>query len=80
MSLFCKYKNIFGEPNTGLRKKWRVFGISLIDLVPTLIAIYLIWYYTSLKLWQTLVLVFGTMIIAHHLFCVRTTTDKLLFP
>ena len=80
MTVFCKYKHIFGEPNTGLRKTWRVFGISLIDLLPTLIVVYLLWKYTSLNWWQSLVLVFVLMVVAHHLFCVRTTTDRWLFP
>ncbi len=76
----CKYKHIFGEPNTGLRKKYRIFGISLIDLIPTLLAAWLLSYLTKQSIWLTLLILFVFMLFMHRLFCVRTTTDKLFFP
>lgn len=75
----CKYKNIFGEPNKGLRSKYRILGISLIDLVPTLIIAYFFAYFMDIPYWVSLVVFFIAMIFFHRIFCVRTTTDKLLF-
>jgi len=70
---------MFGEPNTGLRKTYRIFGISLIDAIPTVLAAWLISYYTNQSIWLTLLILFVVMLFMHRLFCVRTTTDKLFF-
>ena len=32
-SSWCDYKNIFGEPNKGIRQKLRLLNISIIDFV-----------------------------------------------
>ena len=86
MSL-CKYKNIFGEPNTGAHKK-RVFDIAIVDVIVTIIAgviIYLIMIKFKPHLTGTknlLYIILGMFIlgiITHRIFCVRTTLDKLLF-
>jgi len=76
----CKYKNIIGEPNTGLRKKYRIFDVAVIDTVVTLLAVYLISYFSGYSFLYTLVITFIVMIILHRLFCVRSTTDRWLFP
>lgn len=80
MSFFCKYKNLFGEPNTGLRQKYRIFNISLPDLLPTILFAYLFSVFTKFSFYYTLVLLFIIMVFFHRIFCVRSTTDKLLFP
>lgn len=75
----CKYKNLFGEPNTGLRK-YRIFDIALYDtLVVVLIGI-IFSYVSGFSLWKTLAILFISGIIVHRLFCVRSGVDKLLFP
>ena len=33
----CKYKNIIGKPNEGIRKKDRLFNISLLDVGATIL-------------------------------------------
>ena len=33
----CKYKNILGKPNEGIRKKYRLFNISLLDVGATIL-------------------------------------------
>jgi hypothetical protein len=76
----CKYKNMIGEPNTGLRKKYRLFDVAVIDVSVTLIASVLLGYFMKWNIPRTVVLVFLAGIVAHRVFCVRTTFDKWLFP
>jgi len=76
----CKYKNIIGEPNTGLRKKYRIFDVAVVDTVVTLLAVYLISYFSGYSFLYTLVITFIVMVLSHRLFCVRSTTDRWLFP
>ena len=82
MSL-CIYKDIFGKPGEGLHK-YRLFNIAIIDVIFTIVASYFLHKklnksYPKLKLFHVLILLFTCGIIAHKLFCVRTTIDKLLF-
>ena len=86
MSL-CKYKNIFGEPKTGLHN-YRIFNIAVFDVLATLLVSVIIhqiiiveWLkmYSIIKLWMVIVFMFVLGILLHQLFCVRTTVDKLLF-
>jgi hypothetical protein len=76
----CKYKNIIGEPNTGLRKKYRVFDVAIIDTVTTLLFVWAVSYFSGYPFVYTLVITFVIMVISHRMFCVRTTTDRWLFP
>jgi hypothetical protein len=83
----CKYKNIFGEPNTGAHKK-RIFDIAIIDVGVTIIVAVII-YFIMIKIWpclagiKNLILIIVSFfilgIIIHRMFCVRTTVDKLIF-
>lgn len=75
---FCKYKNIFGEPNTGLHS-YRIFDIAVVDTVSTIILAVILSYFLKIKFLIVLFALFILGIIMHHLFCVRTTIDKLLF-
>ena len=86
MSL-CKYRNIFGEPKTGLHN-YRIFNIAVFDVLATLLVSVIIhqviiveWLkmYSIIKLWMVIVFMFILGILLHQLFCVRTTVDKLLF-
>lgn len=82
----CQYKNLFGEPGTGSHSI-RIFNIAIIDVLSTILLAFAIhqiilerWLgiYT-VSIWIVLGLCFLVGIIAHRLFCVRTTVDKLLF-
>lgn len=75
----CKYKNLFGEPNTGLRK-YRIFDIAVMDVAVVIGFGYLISKYLNWNLGYTLGGLFVLGIIAHRMFCVRTGLDKILFP
>lgn len=79
MNPLCQYKNLLGEPNTKLRK-FRIFDISVIDVLVVLVVCYFISFYTKIPLWITLVVVFILGIIIHRAFCVRTRVDRWLFP
>lgn len=75
----CKFRNILGEPNSGIRK-YRIFNIALFDTLVVILFGFIISYLSGIKLWIVLVTLFITGIIAHRLFCVRSGVDKLLFP
>jgi len=75
----CKYKDIFGKPNTGIHS-YRLFDLALVDIAVTLLAVYAISLYFDFSFWYTLAVILIIMVISHRLFCVRTTTDKWLFP
>lgn len=77
---FCKYKNIFGEPDTGIHHKYRVFDIAVVDAVFAIIFVGCISFLFNIPLQHALIYTILFMIISHRLFCVRTTTDKWLFP
>jgi len=76
----CKYKDIIGKPNTGLRHKYRLFDFAVIDISVTILAGFLISWFFKWNLWYTLGGIFLLGVISHRIFCVRTTVDKLLFP
>ena len=75
----CEYRNIFGAPNTGVHK-YKLFGISIIDVAVVVIIGIIISNATKIPLWITLASLFIIGIVIHRLFCVRTTIDKILFP
>jgi hypothetical protein len=83
MSL-CQYKNIFGEPNTGIHTV-RIFNIAIFDVLGTIIGGILIQFFLLrifsfyIDLTLILIVLFSLGILLHRLFCVRTTIDKLLF-
>lgn len=83
----CKYKNLFGEPKTGLHN-YRIFDFAIFDILTTIlgsvilhqiIIVQILKKSDTIKLWMVIVFMFLLGIILHRLFCVRTTVDKLLF-
>ena len=79
MGGLCKYKDLFGKPNAGLRK-YRIFDIAILDCVVVIVIGYLISWFFKWNLWYTLGGIFLLGIFAHRFFCVRTGLDKMLFP
>lgn len=75
----CKYKNALGIPNKGIHS-YKFLGISIMDVLLTIIAAFIISYFFKISFLNTSVFLFILGIILHRLFCVRTTIDKLLFP
>lgn len=74
----CKYKDILGKPGEGLHS-FRIFNIAIVDVLLTILAAYVISYFTKINIYYTLTGMFILGIISHRLLCVRTTIDKLLF-
>jgi hypothetical protein len=75
----CKYKNMFGEPGTGAHS-YRFWNIAVVDVVLTILAGLILSWITGMSRVHSIITMFVLGIIAHRLFCVRTTVDKLLFP
>jgi len=75
----CKYKNAFGELNTGTHY-YKIFNISIMDVIITIMAAGFISYMLKTPFFLTTIFLFFCGIVAHRIFCVRTTIDKLLFP
>ena len=75
----CKYKDIFGKPNTGLHSL-KIFDIAMFDVLCVIIIGMLISNTFKMSLLYTIISLFLLGIILHRLFCVRTTVDRLLFP
>jgi len=74
----CKFKDVFGKPNTGLHSI-RIFNIAVVDVLMTVLLAYLIANSFHTSFYVTLLVLFIIGIILHRLFCVKTTIDKLLF-
>jgi len=70
---------MFGKPRKGVHS-FRIFNIAVVDVLLTILVAYLISKMFHLRFDITLVVCFIVGIIAHRVFCVRTTIDKLLFP
>ena len=78
--MLCKYKDIFGKVGEGIHS-YRIFNIAIADVLMTILAAYLInKMLPKYNFWCILLILFITGIIMHHIFCVRTTIDKILFP
>ena len=75
----CKYKDIFGKPNTGLHSL-KILDIAMFDVLCVIIIGMLISNTFKMSLLYTIISIFLLGIILHRLFCVRTTVDRLLFP
>lgn len=74
----CPYKFILGKPTEGAHS-YRIFNISTVDVICTIIGAYFISKYWNIDIKEVLVVLFLLGIIVHRIFCVETTIDKLLF-
>lgn len=73
----CPYKNVLGVPGQG--SHIHVFGIAIVDVIMTIIGAFVLSYLFKWNFIYTMIVLFLLGIIAHRVFCVRTTIDKLLF-
>lgn len=76
--MFCEYKDIFGKPGEGVHAI-RFANVAIVDVFLTIIAGIIIAYFSHYNVYVVIGLLFLLGIIAHRLFCVKTTVDKLLF-
>jgi len=78
--MLCKYGKLFGEVNKGVHSI-RLYNIAIIDVIFTLLGAGIIhFFFQKYSFYCILLFLFITSIVAHRVFCVRTTIDKLLFP
>jgi hypothetical protein len=70
---------MLGKPNHGIHS-YRFMGIAVADVIMTIIAAFIISKVFKFNFVYTLFILFLIGIFLHHIFCVRTTVDKLLFP
>lgn len=77
--MLCKYKNILGKPGEGVHS-YRIFNIAIVDTLLTVLLGFIIhFFFPKISLIYTFIFVFALGIVAHHIFCVRTTVDKAIF-
>jgi len=74
----CPYKLLFGVPGEGIHQ-FRILDIAVVDVLVVVLLAHFITVYTKGNFWYILLILFLVGIVAHRLFCVRTTIDKLLF-
>lgn len=74
----CPYKNSLGKVKKGLHS-YRLFDIAMFDVIGTIGISFMISKYYDLDFIEVMTIAFLLGIILHHLFCVRTTVDKILF-
>ena len=77
--MLCAYKNIFGKPDTGIHSL-RLFNFAIVDVLGTIGIAYILTLFTTIRFPIALAGLFLLGIILHHVFCVRTTLEKILFP
>ena len=76
MTLFCKFKNLLGEPKKGFHST-RLFGFAAYDI---LVTIALGWGLSKITKSSSLLSIAGMFIlgqILHYVFCVETVFMKL---
>lgn len=76
--LFCKYKNLLGEPRKGIHS-YRVWDIAVFDVLLTFALAYWIAVSNDWEYYSTLVYTFIMGIIVHWLFCVNSTVNEAVF-
>jgi len=74
----CKYKDILGV--AGDKKKARLFGIRIQDLIFLLVFNLIFCYLTKNDFIKTIIFLLIIMVVIHRIFCVRSATDKIIFP
>lgn len=86
MNSLCKYKNLFGAPNTGLHSYRLTFegittdgkGLAFIDILSTLIGAIILSFYFKKYHWFTIfIILFILGVILHVLFCVKTPISSI---
>lgn len=78
-SEICKYKDIFGKVGEGAHS-YRIFNIAIVDVLFTVLGAFAIHFFLpQYSVMYILLILFITGIVLHHVFCVRTTIDKLIF-
>ena len=76
--MLCPYKDLLGVPGKGAHAHF--MGIAWRDTVATIIGGLIIALVFKFNVLHTIISLFIIGILAHRMFCVRTTVDEILFP
>ena len=77
--MFCDLRDIFGEVGKGVHSI-RIFNIAIVDVLLTILGAYILFLmFPFIDFFTILLILFILGIVAHRIFCVRTTVDKMLF-
>jgi hypothetical protein len=77
MSL-CKYKDIFGKSGEGVHS-YRIANVAVVDVGVTVLGAFLISKLFKWNFLKTLLVLFILGIVAHKVFCVKTTVNNAIF-
>jgi len=73
----CPYANILGEPNKGVHSI-RLFGLSVIDIILTIIGAYVISKAYNIDFWQSLLGFFVLGEVLHYIFGANTAFLQMI--
>ena len=77
--MLCQYKNLLGKVGEGVHS-YRIANLAVVDILLTiLLAFFIHLMFPVYHFGYILLSVFLLGIILHHIFCVKTTVDKLIF-
>ena len=77
--MLCQYRNLFGKVGEGVHS-YRIANLAVVDILLTVLGAFLIHLaFPVYHFGYILLALFLLGIILHHIFCVRTTVDKLIF-
>lgn len=74
----CKYRYALGVPGQGIHS-YRFMGVAIADVIMTILGAIVIAWIFGWNVWLTMIGFFALGIVMHHMFCVKTTMDTLLF-
>ena len=75
---FCKYRDIFGKPNTGIHHI-RIFDFAVMDIFGTILFAFII---SQIYKYNIFIIIFILLLIAiviHRIFCVNTKLNMIIF-
>lgn len=76
--MFCEYKDILGQPGTGLHS-YRVFDFAIFDIIGTILIGYMISRLFDIKPLYAIMFTFLVGCFLHWIFCVDTTFMVYLY-
>lgn len=80
MKSLCHYKNLFGKPGKGIHS-FRIANLAIFDIIITLLFAYILCLlFPNIPKYIFFIGIFILGVVAHRLFCVKTTINNFLFP
>ena len=76
--MFCQFKNALGKPSQGAHR-FRIFNLAIVDVGLTVLLAIILAAKCRIRMTTAMLVLVFLGILAHRIFCVRTTVDRLLF-